>query len=105
MRVLVAFEDTYRFYRETIAACIQIKRPDAEVETAGLETLEEKLEQFAPQVVICSSEMAINPNDELAWIELSVHLNMPARIRVHGCWRTMTNPTLDHLLALIDEIV
>jgi hypothetical protein len=97
--------DTYRSYRETIAVCIQIKRPDAEVETAGLEILEEKLEQFAPHVVICSNEMVIDSNDELARIELSVDLNMPARIRVNGNWRTMTNPTLDQLLALMDEIV
>ena len=75
------------------------------METATLETLGERLKQFAPQVVICSNEMAMNLNDELAWIELSVDLNMPARIRVNGCWRTMANPTLDNILALLDEIV
>jgi ActR/RegA family two-component response regulator len=105
MRVLVAFEDDYRSYRETMATCLRIRRPDVEVETARLEVLNERLEEFAPEVVICSGDMAMYSDDGLAWIELSLDLNMPARITVDGRSRNVANPSLEQLLVLIDETV
>ena len=104
IRVLVAFEDNYRTYRQTIAACLQIRRPDVQVETAELANLEKKLEDFAPQVVICSGHRAMSSGDEIAWIALSLDLNMPARIKVGGCYKKIDNPTLEQILALIDDL-
>ena len=40
IRVLVAFEDLYRTYREVIAAAIQVLRPQVDVSTTGLDDLE-----------------------------------------------------------------
>jgi hypothetical protein len=54
MRVLVAFEDDYRSYRDVIAAGIRILRPHAEVETTALELLGKRIEHFDPQLVVCS---------------------------------------------------
>jgi hypothetical protein len=57
VRVLVAFEDDYRSYREVIAVGIHLLRPRTEVETAPMEELEERIERFDPQLVVCSPKM------------------------------------------------
>jgi len=54
VRVLVAFEDDYRSYREVIAAGIHMLRPRTEVATAPIGKLEEQIERFDPQLVVCS---------------------------------------------------
>lgn len=100
----MAFEDNYRAYRQTMATCLQIRRPDIEVETVELATLEKKLEDFAPQVVICSGHRAMASYDECAWIALSLDLNMPARIKIGGHFRKMDNPSLEQILGLINTI-
>ena len=100
----MAFEDNYRAYRETMATCLQIRRPDVEVDTVESGNLEEKLEEFAPQVVICSGHKAIHSDDEFAWIALSLDLNMPAKIKAGGRSWKKDNPTLEYILALIDEM-
>lgn len=100
----MAFEDNYRAYRQTMATCLQIRRPDIEVETVELATLEKKLEDFAPQVVICSGHTAMASYDECVWIALSLDLNMPARIKIDGHFRKMDNPSLEQILGLIDKI-
>jgi hypothetical protein len=43
IRILVALEDDYRAYRETIASALRILRPGAEVATSGPDTLEEEV--------------------------------------------------------------
>jgi len=43
VRVLVAFEESYRSYRETIAAAIKVLRPQLEVGSVVLSGLEEEL--------------------------------------------------------------
>ena len=104
MRVLVAFEDDYRAYREVIAAGIGILRPHAEVCSAKSDALEEELERFKPQVVICGRPESAGPSDVPAWIELSLDPLRPGRIRVGDRRWESTNPTLDVLLGVIDEV-
>ena len=104
MRVLVAFEDDYRAYREVIAAGIGVLRPRAEVRTANPDALEEELERFKPQVVICGRPESASPSDVPAWIELSLDPLRPGRIRVGDRRWESTNPTLDVLLGVIDEV-
>lgn len=103
IRVLVALEDDYRVYRETIAVGLRILRPGIEVETALLEALEEELERFDPQVVICSGHEEVESDGILAWIELSPDHMKPTKIRVGERLTERTNPTLRELLELIDE--
>ena len=104
MRVLVAFEDDYRAYREVIAAGIGVLRPRTEVRTANPDALEEELERFKPQVVICGRPESAGPSDVPAWIELPLDPLRPGRIRVGDRRWESTNPTLDVLLGVIDEV-
>lgn len=104
MRILVALEGAYRAYREVITAGIQILRPHAEVEAASLEALGERIERFDPHLVICSQPNSVDPGGRLAWVELLMELTHPSKICVGGRYSERTNPTLDALLAVIDEI-
>jgi hypothetical protein len=105
MRVLVAFEDDYRTYRETIAAAIRVlRRPHAEVETAELGELAEHIERFDPQLVICTRANTVDPGGRPAWVELSVDPLEAAKVCVGGRYSERTNPTLDVLLGVIDEV-
>lgn len=87
-----------------MATCLQISRPNVQVETTDLEILEEKLEVFVPQIVISSEHRAIHSEDEPAWLVLSLDVNMPAIVEADGRSWTMDNPTLQQILAFIDEI-
>src|SRR5215208_3174459 len=104
MRVLVAIEDDYRLYREMLAAVLRIKRTDAKVQSATLESLEEELERFDPQVIICSGHKDVKSNSGRVWIELSLGSVLSARVSTgHGSGYELANPTLEGLLEIIDE--
>jgi hypothetical protein len=100
----VAFEGVYRAYQGVIAAAIRVLRPHAEVETATLEALGEELERFDPELVICSRPSTADPAGRIAWVELSIETTRPSRICVGGRYSESTNPTLEVLLAVIDEV-
>jgi alcohol dehydrogenase class IV len=70
MRVLVAFEDLYRTYRETIAAAIRVLRPHLEVTTTGLHDLEGEVARHDTRVVISSQERLAHLRPEVTWIEV-----------------------------------
>jgi hypothetical protein len=104
IRVLVAFEDDYRVYRDVIASAISISRPHIEVATAGLETLTEVMSRFDPQMVVCSRPNTLEPTGKLAWVELSLDSVYPARVYVAGRYSERSSlPALETLLAVIDE--
>ncbi len=100
----MALEDDYRAYRETIAACLRILRPDVEVESSALEVLEEELERFDPEVVIFGGHEDVEPDDRLAWIELSLDPTQPTKISVGGRHLERINPKVETLLEVIDEL-
>ena len=100
----MAFDDDYRAYRETIAAVVRVLRPGTEVESTPLETLEKELERFDPQVVICSGDEDVETSDRLTWIELSLDPTQPTKVRVGGRYLARTNPTVEELLEVIDEV-
>jgi hypothetical protein len=105
IRVLVALEDDYRVYRETIAAVLRVLRPGAEVESTAIEALEEELERFVPQVVICGGHHeGVEPDGRAAWIELSLDPTRPTMISVGSCSLELTNPGVEELLEVIDEL-
>jgi len=104
MGILVVFEDNHRAYREVIAATIRVLRPHAKAETAALEELGERIERFDPQVVICTQPNTVDPRGRPAWVELSVDPLQPTKICVGGRYSERTNPNLDVLLAVIDEV-
>jgi F420-dependent methylenetetrahydromethanopterin dehydrogenase len=104
LRVLVAFEDDYRTYQGVIASALRVLRPQAEVQTATLDALGEAVERFDPELVICSGPNTVDPGGRMAWVELSVDPTQPSKICVGGRYSESTNPTLEALLEVIDEV-
>jgi hypothetical protein len=100
----VAFEESYRTYRDAIAAVLRILRPEAEVKSTTLEELEEELERFDPQMVICSVHKEVESGTRLVWIELPVDPTMPTKITVDRHHFERTNPTVEELLEVIEEV-
>jgi hypothetical protein len=70
-RVLVAIEEEYRSYREVIAASVSLLRPHVEVMSTGLEALEQKVADFAPQLVVSSQSRATIRPPPIAWVRVS----------------------------------
>ena len=103
MRVLVAFGDEHRAYREVIAAGIRILRPRADVATATPAEIEGEIASFGPQVVVCGRPGIADPGDVPSWVELPVEPQRPAKIRVGGSRRASVNLELEGLLAIVDE--
>ena len=87
-----------------IAAAIRVLRPHAEVEIATLEALGKEIERFDPELVICSRPNTIDPGGRIAWVELSIEATRASKICVGGRYSESTNPTLEVLLTLIDEV-
>ena len=100
----MAFEGDYRAYRDVLAVGIRILRPHAEVQTVDLEALEEEVERFEPQVLICSRPEPIDSGDWLAWVYLPVDPSNPTKVSVGGRHFERTNLTLEELLVMIDEV-
>ena len=104
MRILVAFEDDYRVYREVIAAGISILRPHVEVETASLEALGERIEHFNPELVICGGHEATPSGGTAAWVEIPLDPLQPAKLWVGERYSERSNTTVEELVAVIDEV-
>jgi hypothetical protein len=91
MRVLVAFEELYRTYRETIAASIRVLRPNLEVTTTGLHDLEGDVARRDTQVVISSQERPAHLRPGVTWIEVPLESGSGSDV------------TLEALLEAIDK--
>ena len=80
-------------------------RPGTEVAAIGLERLEGELARLDPEVVVCSRPGGgtMETEDRLAWVELSLDPTRPTKISVGGRQSESTNPTLEELLAVMDE--
>ena len=84
-----------------IAAGVAALRPGAEVTTAGLDRLEGELARLDPEVVVCSGPAGSGVR--LVWVELPLDPTRPTKISLGGRRSETTNPTLETLLAVIDE--
>jgi hypothetical protein len=91
IRILVAFEDVYRAYREVIAAGIQVLRPQLEVTSTNLEELGGEIARLDPQVVISSLDRPASLRDGVVWTKVSIDFAPQSEV------------TLEALLTLIDE--
>jgi hypothetical protein len=101
---VVALEDEYRAYREVLAAGVRSIRPGTQVATTLPVLLEEEVARFDPQVIICSGSSVADPgNAATTWIELSTDPSIPTLVRLGGRRFEQSNPTLDVLLAIVDE--
>ena len=87
-----------------MAASIRILRPHTEVETTTLDRLREVVEHFDPELVISTQPNTVDPSGRIAWIELSVDPTRPSKVCVGGRYWESTNPTLEVLVTVIDEV-
>ena len=74
------------------------------MKSTTLEALEEELERFDPQVVICNGHKEVESGSRLAWIELSLDPTVPTKISFGSRSLERTNPGLKELLEVIDEL-
>src|ERR687897_670697 len=104
MRVLVAFDEAYRVYGETIADAIRHSHPSPEAQAIDYAALEEVVHRQDPHLVICNPPVPDNPiSTREAWVELSLDTQMPSRVRLgEQRWDTL-NPSLEELLSVVDE--
>src|SRR5215212_324230 len=102
-RVLIAFEDEYRTYREFMASAVRTHRPHIEVVAAGLATLGEEVRRFDPHLIICSQPNTVEPGGSPAWVELPPIPERLAEVCIDGQSFELDNPALEELLQIIDE--
>jgi hypothetical protein len=101
----VALEDSYRTYRDVIAAAIQISRPDVEIVCVGLDALEEKVRDFDPHMVICSLPATAVLDEIPGWVELSLDLSRPTIVSIKGHHVEQGHRMgLEQLLNVFDEV-
>src|SRR5919202_1815049 len=104
MRVLVASEEKYRIYRDSIARAIRNARPRIEVAVCEREMLEAEVTRFDPHLLICNSPSPMElAEGRLGWVELSPHAEGTWKICVGGQCRESLNPSLKELLSVVDE--
>jgi hypothetical protein len=108
LRVLVAFEDVRRAYREAIALAIGELRPDLEVRPASLADIGRELRRFDPHVVVSSRPNGEHPGGRGAWVHIPTEDGADAEGRLaRVCldgerWRT-DGPPLAELLEVVDR--
>lgn len=75
-----------------------------EVKTVELEEMHDLVEAFEPDIVIGSGFDAEGMRRVPSWIGLSLDPARSTKICVHGNYAEIVNPTLDKILAIIEEI-
>src|SRR5215210_1393519 len=105
MRVLVAFDETYGVYGQTIAEAIGRSRSGVEAQAIDWEALEEVVHRWDPHLVICSPPIPDNPiSTREAWVELALDTERPSKVRLgEERWETL-NPSLEELLWVVEEV-
>ena len=104
VRVIVAFEQAFHAYQETLAVAIRILRPEAEVITVEPDKVSGAAKRFSPDVVIGSTFDEADVEGVPAWVDLSPDPSQASRVRMHGDYSEIVNPTLDKLLVILEEV-
>lgn len=105
IRILVAFEDEYGSYRGVIAAAIKVLRPHVEVATAELEGLQQEVERFDPQLVVCSRPKTAIHSPTIAWIMLSTdEVTHPNEVWLGERRWEATEPAMEMLVSVVDGV-
>lgn len=102
VRVLVAFDDEHRAFREVISEAIRVLRPELEVAVTEPAALGTEAPRLDP-VLVVSGAPASGPDDDLAWFELPTDPTLPATIRFGSRRTVCLNPGLLELLSAVDE--
>lgn len=97
-------DDDFRAYQDVLSVGVRILQPDAEVETADLESQAEAVETFQPEVLISDQPEPENSGGWAIWVELSVDPIRPTKVSACGHSTERTNPTLEELLDVIEKV-
>ena len=101
LRILVANRPAA--YRDTLARTLAALRPDASITTAPASAVPfAVLDDY--DLVICSRATAALEASRCAWVELYPDGGRAARVSVGGVVRTLADPTLDDLIAIVDAV-
>ena len=104
MRVLVAYEETYRSYRVAIVRTIRDHRPHFTVLGTTPQEFEASLERFEPHAVVSSRPSAEYPGGgKGAWVELPTEPSQSGNVCVGGDHDGTVNPDLEKVLGALDE--
>ena len=108
VRVLAAFEDARRAYREAIARALAELRPALEVRQAPLAEVGRELRRFNPHVVVCSRKNGEHPGGTGAWVQVPTEdgdddEERLARLCLEGERWDTEGPTLGEILDVVDE--
>ena len=98
--VLVSFTPGYAVYGDALCRQPRASRPGLRIELAPFPRAAEAAARLHPRVVI--SDEAV-PAPGAAKVRLSAEPAEPSTMRAGGVVRTVVNPTLDDLLAFVDE--
>lgn len=102
-RVLVAYGEDHRSYREVLAEAIRVSLPGTVAAACGLASLGEEIGRFDPHVVVCEAPNTLDTNLRPAWVELPVDPEHPTRICVDGGISETTNLSFGDLLSVVDR--
>ncbi len=104
MRVLVAYEEAYRSYRDALIRAIRGHRPRFTLLGTTPGGLEEAMERFGPHAVVSSRPSAEYPGGwRGAWVELPAEPSQNGEICVGGEREGAANPDLGEVLGALDE--
>ena len=104
MRVLIAFEEGYRIYRDVLESALRGLRPEAEVAACRLGALGEQVESFDPHLVVSSRPNTVDPRGRAAWYKLSLEPSEPSEACLNGRRSRRPNPDIEELLSFVDEV-
>ena len=105
IRILLAFEEDYRSYREVIAAAIRVLRPHVEVATTDPEGLEREVARLRPQLIVSSRPKTTFGLPTMAWIKVaSDKPTQPSEIWLgQERWET-ADPVVKTITQTVDSI-
>jgi hypothetical protein len=103
MRLLIAYEDSHNLYSEAMERAIRNSRPHLEIKIARTSELEAEIERFAPHMVLCERRNLAQPGGAGAWVKNSYEPGEPSEVCIDGRRWKLDNPTMNELLAIIDE--
>ena len=100
-RVLMANEP--RAYREGIAAVISQLRPAVEVETVDPDALDDSIQRYVPDMVICSKATETLKGSVRVWVELYPENGAISVASIGGRRIEYTEIQLPDLLSIVDK--
>ncbi len=103
VRILIAIEERHRVYREAIGEFLRAARPRLDVRLASHRALSGELRRFGPQIVVHGGPPVPIPDLLPCWVELSLDPSVATVFRTGRVSRKVLNPSVKHLLAVIDE--